>query len=154
MAQDITIKNIRDLMLCNQEVKSLTENSLQVAELNHILASSLPSKLAQYCQVASYRNGALTLETSTGSAATQLKFIQPQIFAKLKKSSKFRALQKITIRIAALQPKLDRHYTRRVPSVSEQNCSLIRQTADTIEDNQLADSMRNLAKTLGNYGKD
>ncbi|HAG95349.1 MAG: hypothetical protein CMK83_14160 [Pseudomonadales bacterium] len=152
MAQDGTIKNIRDLMLCNKEVKSLTENSLQVAELNHILATSLPSKLAQFCKVASYRNGALHLETRTGAAATQLRFMQPQIFSKLKKSSKFRALQSINIRIAAAPAQLDRHYKRSLPTVSRQNCLLIRQTADTIADHQLADSMRNLADTLKNRG--
>ncbi|MEE2729211.1 MAG: DciA family protein [Pseudomonadota bacterium] len=153
MAQDSTIKNIRDLMLCNQEVKSLTENSLQIAELNHILATALPAKLAQFCSIGSYRNGALILEARTGSAATQLKFMQPQIFGKLKKSSKFRALQNINIRIAAPQPKLDRHYIRRAPVVSAQNRTLIRQTADTLSDQNLASSMRKLADTLENYGK-
>ncbi|MBA55760.1 MAG: hypothetical protein CMK89_14990 [Pseudomonadales bacterium] len=153
MAKDSTIKNIRDLMLCNKEVKSLTENSLQVAELNHILASALPAKLSQFCTVASYRNGSLILQAQTGSAATQLKFMQPQIFAKLKKSSKFRALQEICIRIAAQQPKLDRHYKREAPTVSTQNRDLIRQTANGLTDQDLAASMRKLATTLENYGK-
>ena len=141
-------------MLCNQEVKSLTENSLQVAELNHILASALPQKLAQFCTVTSYRNGSLTLQAQTSSAATQLKFMQPQIFAKLKKSSKFRALQEISIRIAAQQPKLDRHYTREAPIVSTQSRELIRQTANSLSDQDLAASMRKLANTLENYGKE
>lgn len=140
-------------MLCNQEVKSLTENSIQLVELNHILASALPAKLSQFCKVANYRNGALILETSTGSAATQLKFMQPKIHADLKKSSKFRALQSISIRIAAQQQTLDRHYKRSVPPVSERNQGLIRQTADSLSDGGLASSMRNLADTLENYGK-
>ena len=141
-------------MLCNQEVKSLTENSLQVAELNHILASALPEKLAQFCTVASYRNGSLTLQAQTGSAATQLKFMQPQISAKLKKFSKFSALQEISIRIAAQQPKLDRHYKRETPAVSTQSRELIRQTANNLADQELAASMRKLANTLENYGKE
>ena len=140
-------------MLCNQEVKSLTENSLKVAELNHILMSALPAKLAKFCSVASYRNGCLVLETQTGSAATQLRFMQPQIFAKLKKSSKFRALQEVAIRVSPQQQQLDRRYTRQPPSVSEQNRTLIRQTADAIPDQGLAASMRKLADTLENYGK-
>ncbi|AUM14099.1 hypothetical protein Kalk_17455 [Ketobacter alkanivorans] len=153
MAQDTNIKNIRDLMLCNKEVKSLTENSIQLVELNHILASALPAKLAQFCRVANYRNGALILETSSGSSATQLKFMQPKIHALLKKSSKFRALQSISIRIAAPQQKLDRHYKRSASPVSEHNQTLIRQTADTLNDGDLASSMRKLADTLENYGK-
>ena len=140
-------------MLCNKEVKSLTENSLQVAELNHILVSALPTKLAQFCSIASYRNGSLVLLAQTGSAATQLKFMQPQIFSKLRKSNKFRALQEINIKIQGTQPKLDRHYKRAAPTVSEQNRALIRQTADALTDEPLADSMRKLADTLRNYGK-
>lgn len=141
-------------MLCNQEVKSLTENSRQLSELNHILQNCLPEKLAQYCQIRNYRNGSLTLETSTGSAATQLRFMQPQIHSKLKKSSKFRALQSINIKIASPQKTLDRRYKRQLPAVSSQNQNLIRQTADELSDEGLAASMRNLADTLKNYGKD
>lgn len=140
-------------MLCNKEVKSLTENSIQLVELNDILASTLPAKLSQFCKVASYRNGALILETATGSAATQLKFMLPKIQAGLKKSSKFRALQNITIRIASQQSRLDRHYKRTAPTVSDHNKALLRQTAESLQDKDLASSMQKLADTLENYGK-
>lgn len=142
-------------MLCNKDVRSITQNTIQVAELNRILDASIPPKLAQFCAVTSYRNGVLTLETSTGSAATQLKFIEPKLLTKLKQTQQFQALMEIKIRMGSTQPsKLDRHYTRPAPEVSEHSRSLIRQTADIITDQPLAASLHKLADTLENYGKE
>jgi len=140
-------------MLRNKEVKTLSEQSLQTRELSHTLKSVLSPKIAQYCMLNSYRNGVLTLDTTTGSVATQLKFMQPQIMARMKHTREFQALQEIRIRNGAPPPKLDRQYTRPAPHVSEQNRSLIRQTADTIDDQPLAASLRKLADTLDDYGK-
>ncbi len=141
-------------MLCNKEVKQLTENVRQLHELNHILEQYMPSLLSQYCQLKSYSYGNLTMEASSGAAATQLRFLQPQLIAKLRNHPKFSGLQKISVKVASQQPKLDRQYTRQVEPVSQQNRTLIRDTASTINDDSLASSMRNLADTLDNYGKD
>ena len=154
MTQDTTIKNIRDLMLCNQEVKSLTENATQLIELDKLFRAVLPPKLARYCRVGNYRNGQLLLETQSASAATQLKFLLPQIRGKLKKSSKFRALQDIKLRVAQPEPKLDRHYRRPAPPVSRHSQQLIRQTAENLSDRELASAMRRLADTLGKSGSE
>lgn len=140
-------------MLCNKEVKQLTENARNLDELNHILEQFMPEKLVQFCHLKSYVNGALTLEAISGAAATQLRFLQPQLASKLKTHPKFSALQSINVKVASQKPKLERGYTRQANPVSEQNREMIRDTADTLHDPDLASSMRKLADTLENYGK-
>lgn len=141
-------------MLCNEEVKQLTENARQLHELNHILEQFMPNMLIQYCHIKAYLNGALTLEASSGAAATQLRFLQPQLIPKLRTHPKFSGLQSITVKVAGQKLKLDQHYTREAKAVSKQNQSVIRETASAIHDDALASSMRKLADTLENYGKE
>ncbi|MGC1507957.1 DUF721 domain-containing protein [Ketobacter sp. MCCC 1A13808] len=154
MAMDQTIKNIREIMRHNKDVMSLAENAVQLLELNHIFKQLLPSKLANFCQIRSYRNGAMVLETSTGSAATQLRFMQPQLLTKLKKSTKFSAVQTIDIKIAEQPIKMDRSYTRTAKPVSAGNRQALKDAAAEIKDDALAMSMIRLADTLEKYGKD
>ena len=141
-------------MLCNQEVKQLTENARQIHELNLIFEQFVPNMLAQFCKIRHYMNGSLTLEASSGAAATQLRFLQPQLISKLKTQPKFSGLHTITVKVAGPKAQLDRHYKRKAIAVSQQNQELIRDTASTINDDDLASSMRKLADTLNNYGKD
>lgn len=110
--------------------------------------------LADYCQVRSYERGVLTLSAATGAAATQLRFLAPQILPKLRKYKYFNELEKISIRIQAASPVLHQHKTRDVEPVSQANRQLLKETADSLSDPQLAESLRRLAMTLGNYGKD
>lgn len=140
-------------MLCNKDVKQLTAYAHQLHELNHILQNFMPSMLIQYCKIKQYEYGNLKLEASSGSAATQLRFLQPQLMQKLKSHPKFSALQNISVVVSKPTQTLDRHYSRAVDAPSKQNCNLIRQTASSIEDDGLSAAMANLAKTLENYGK-
>lgn len=135
-------------MLCNKEVRSITTNSHQLLELNHIIQGLLPSMLAQYCEIQSYNNGQLLLETSSASASTQLRFILPRLREKLKNNSQFSALQSINIKVKTIAPKLDRHYSRSTKPVSNKNLDLLRQTASSLSDPDLASSMNRLAETL------
>lgn len=151
---ETNIKNVRDLILHTQEVKSLTQKSRQSDELQQLLCRLLPSMLADYCQVRSYERGVLTLGAATGAAATQLRFLAPQILPKLKKYKYFNDLEKISIRIQAASPVLHQHKTRALEPVSQANRQLLKETADSLSDPQLAESLRRLAMTLGNYGKD
>ena len=141
-------------MRYNKDVNSLAENASQLLELNHILQAALPTRLASFCTLRSYRNGSMVLEATTGSAATQLRFLQPQLITKLKKSTHFRALQSLVIKVAEQPAKLDRQYTRNIPPVSPENRQIIRDTAAGIDDEALSASMINLADTLEKYGKD
>ena len=151
---DVIIKNIRDLLLYNKKVTSLTQDREKSHEQNLILQENLPKKLSQFCQLIQYQNGTLIIRANSGSAATQLRFLQQKLTNSLKKHSQFSALNTIKIKVADQPLKLDRAYTRTVKAVSERNRNLLRETANNLADQDLASSMRNLANTLENYGRD
>lgn len=152
--QDHNIKNIRDLMLCNREVKQLTEQARHLHDLNHILHNFMPSMLIQFCKIKHYEYGNLKLEAATGSAAAQLRFLQPQLFNKLKSHPKFSALQTLSITVGSPTAQdLSRRYVKTAPPASEDNCALLHETASAITDKGLAEAMENLANTLANRNK-
>lgn len=154
MKPETNIKNVTDLMRQCQEVKSLTEKARQSDELQRALQRLLPSMLADYCQVRSFEQGVLALNAASGSAATQLRFLTPQILPKLQKMSIFQGLTSITIRTQAPEARDSRHQVRKTPPVSDANRKLLSDTADGISDPGLAESLRRLAMTLGKNGKD
>ena len=154
MVAETNIKNVRDLISRNQEVKHLTEIARQSDELQRVVVRLLPSMLADYCQVRSFERGVLTLGASTGSAATQLRFLAQQMLPKLQKTGVFRGLESIVIKVQGTGPIRPGHKIRATPPVSQANCRLLQETADGISDTNLADSIRRLAVTLGKNGKD
>ncbi len=151
---DVIIKNIRDLLLYNKKVTSMTQDRAKSHEQNLILQENLPKTLSQFCQLIQYQNGILIIRANSGSAATQLRFLQQKLKSRLKKHSQFSALNTIKIKVADQPLKLDRAYTRSVKAVSERNRNLLRETANNLVDQDLASSMHKLANTLENYGRD
>lgn len=154
MVAETNIKNVRDLISRNQEVKYLTEKARQSDELQRAVSRLLPSMLADYCQVRSYERGVLTLNASTGSAATQLRFLTQQMLPKLQKTGVFKGLESILVKVQNFEPLRQAHKIRTTPPVSRDNRRLIQETADAVNDPNLADSLRRLAMTLGKNGKD
>lgn len=151
---DVIIKPIRDLLLYNKKFSGLLGDSKQQQQYDLILKQYLPRALQPFCHLNRYGNGQLSINASTGSAATQLRFQQHRLMAQLKNHQQFRALQTITIKVSAQKPKLDRAYRRPVKTISQRNRTLLRETANNLADHDLASAMRNLADTIENYGKD
>lgn len=151
---DVIIKQIRDLLLYNKKFRTLLGDSKQQQQYDLIFKQYLPPALQAYCHLNRYGNGQLAINASTGSAATQLRFLQHRLKAQLKKHQQFRALQTITIKVSGQAPKLDRAYHRPMKTISQRNRTLLRETANNLADHDLASAMRNLADTIENYGKD
>ncbi len=145
------IKNARELLQRNREVKSLTERARKLQELQRALQLSLPSMLADYCQIQRFENGVLFLDAASGAAATQLRFIQQQLVSRLKQSPAFRELDRINIRVQSTEKPSRRRKSRQANPVSAENRQLLTDTADSISDPALAESLRNLAKTLKEF---
>lgn len=145
------IKAARELLLRNREVKSLTERARKLQDLQRALHSLLPSMLADYCQIRRFENGVLFLDAASGSAATQLRFIQQQLVPKLKQTTAFRDLDRINIRVQSTEKPAQPRKTRKTNPVSAENRQLLTDAADGISDPALAESLRNLAKTLKEF---
>ena len=148
MKRDVTIKGIQDLFIFSKEVKQITESIQQLGLLNQTFQSCLPPLLAQYCQIQQYRNGFLTVETSSAAAATQLRFLQSSLITKLKTNQSFLCLSDIKIKIGNQPTKLDRHYHRETQPISQAGCAAVEEAANSVSDTALADSLKKLSATL------
>lgn len=146
---DPTIKTAREVLARNQDVKSLTARLRATDDLQQILRALLPSMLADYCRVRRYEQGVLHLDAESGSAATQLRFIQTQLVQRLRQHSPFQALVQISVRVNTQpRPTSPPSSRPRTPPISAANRRLLEDTADGIQDTALAGALRNLAQTL------
>lgn len=154
MGRKNNIKSVQDLISRARNLKHLASESRQIDSLNRLFLSRLPSMLSSFCQLLSYHNGKLVIETQSNAAATQLRFITPNLIQQLKKTREFSALQNIEFKMAPT--KETRKPQAPIPKplpVSRHNRQLLEQTADSVSSKELADSLRKLAKTLSKRGK-
>lgn len=145
------IKRVRDLLVKARTLKQLTRQSQQLEQLNQRFLSRLPSMLAQYCRLKEYRNGQLIVRAYSAAVATQLRFTTPQIMMQLRKMPEFAALQRLDIQVGtpqpATSPKSSRPARKR-QAVSSTATAMLRDTAASLDADELAASLRKLARTL------
>ena len=157
MSRKANIKQVKDLIFKGARLHSMAKTSKAFVGIDHAVMSILPSMLADNCQARSYNNNILTLTTHSSAVATQLRFNTPNILSRLKKHLLFKDILRIEIKVVAtskniLQPQPKSQSSR--PPVSSPNCKLLENTANNIDSTPLAESLRHLAQTLENYGKD
>lgn len=63
-----------------------------LAQLSPLLLQALPTELAEFCQLANYRQGRLVLSVSNQAIATKLRFILPSLRQSLRQHKDFAAL--------------------------------------------------------------
>ena len=154
MGRKNNTKSVQDLISRARNLRHLASESRQLDSLNRLFLSRLPSMLSNFCQVLSYHNGKLVIETQSNAAASQLRFITPNLVQQLKKTKEFAALQNLEFKVAPT--KVARKPQAPIPKpfhVSSHNRQLLEQTADSVTSVELADSLRKLAKTLGKQRK-
>jgi len=156
MGRENNIKPVKDLIFKGSRLHSMTETSQVFAKIDNIIMGSLPSMLSDNCQTRSYRQGVLTLTTYSNAVATQLRYNTPNILSRLQKQPSLEGIIRIDIKVIA-KPKDDYKPAKRQRSLtttSRENCNMLKETANTVNSDGLADSLRHLANTLENYGKD
>ncbi|OUS01742.1 hypothetical protein A9Q81_09160 [Gammaproteobacteria bacterium 42_54_T18] len=134
----------------------MTKTSQVFARIDNIIMGSLPSMLSDNCQTRSYRHGILTLTTYSNAVATQLRYNSPNILSRLQKQPLLVDVVRIDIKVVA---KTREGYEpskrqRSLTKASRENCNILKDTADGVNSESLANSLRRLANTLENYGKD
>ena len=158
MSRKTNIKPVKDLIFQGTRLQSMAKTSQVFDKTDNAVMSILPSMLADNCQTRSYRDNILTLTTHSSAVATQIRYNTPNIISRLKKSLAFRGIERIEIKVVAkpkttLQPQHTQNQYYR-PHVSTPNCKMLQDTANNINSEPLAESLRHLAQTLKNYGED
>ena len=156
MGRENNIKPVKDLIFKGSRLHTMTKTSQVFARIDNIIMGSLPSMLSDNCQTRSYRHGILTLTTYSNAVATQLRYNTPNILSRLQKQPLFESIVRIDIKVIA-KPREDYEPGKRqrnLTKASRDNCNMLKDTADTVNSDSLANSLRHLANTLENYGKD
>jgi len=156
MGRENNIKPVKDLIFKGSRLHSMAKTSQVFARVDNIIMGSLPSMLSDNCQTRSYRHGILTLTTYSNAVATQLRYNTPNILSRLRKQPLLEGIVRIDIKVIA-KPKGSYESDkpqRSLTKASLENCNMLKDTADDMGSDSLANSLRHLASTLENYGKD
>ncbi len=149
MPRRYNIKPIQSLLNRPGSLKPLALKSQQLQTLNKRFLSCLPSMLASFCELSSYQHGHLIVHTHSNAVAAQLRFMSPGLIPQLQQISEFSELKSLEFKVipAKTNTSKPKSASRPLP-VSDANRRLLEDTASAVSSQELAASLRKLAKTL------
>lgn len=122
---------------------SLTAQVRQLAVLEQQVRTCLPADLAEHFQVAGLRDGCLRLATDSPAWAARLRFQAPRLVQQLTLQGTT-GLRSVQVRI--IPPSKQPMPPVRKVHLAAENALLLEQTAQAIEDPELAQALRRLAR--------
>lgn len=105
--------------------------------------SALPEAMAQGVRFVSYRDGELVLQAESSARASQLRFQQQEIMARLRTHEPFQFVWKVTVKVAPARVR-DKPKPRKQP-LSKENARLLREEAGHTKDKALREVLEKLA---------
>lgn len=128
----------------NSPVGRLVSRAHRMIALQKAVNEVLPADCRDYCRPASYRNGVLKLQADSAAWATKLRFQQPLILNALKQRRGFADLRKIQVKVI---PNYDKPKIQvAAKPISAASAEHLRETADSIDQPELSEALRRIAK--------
>lgn len=118
----------------------------KVHDLQHfqtLVNDYLPSPLDQHCQVANYQQGCLSLAVDSASWATQLRFLLPDLQAKLQSTQALRNLKRLDYLVLPQEQAPERQTLKTVP-LSAVSRDILGQLAKSVSHAGLKRSLKTL----------
>lgn len=132
---------------------SLFEKITQLQKISESIAQHLDKRMKNTYQVANFIGNRLTILTSTGSYATQLRFEVPELLRKFKADKLLRQFTDIQIKVRPpthRAPQPHHESQRKVQPLSPEVSRFMQEIAKTMDDVKLREVFMRLAKhTLG-----
>lgn len=153
MSRENNTKPIKDLIFKGSRLHTMAKTSQVFAQIDNAVMTALPSMLSDNCNTRSYISNVLTLTTYSNAVATQLRYNSPNILSKLRRTSVFSEISRIDIKVVA-KPKSARPVVKKSNRQTPHDFHMLNDTADSINSDALATSLRKLASTLKNAGKE
>lgn len=150
--QNKEAQNFKALIKSIPLVAQAEQKQLIISELHRKLLKCLPLGLQTLVKVTGYHNGILTIESTDPGATTKLHFSKNQLLAYFTKHQANLNIHKITIKQAYHSKPDDKKYdTTKInrAKLDKTRCDDIREVANSIDNKELANSLRRLAHTLG-----
>lgn len=140
-------KQIYKLLTSSKQAKGLLQRAAHNKQLTLILQANLPSPLAGFCQTGELVNDRLTIITTSAVWVAKLRFLLPSLLKQLQAHTSFAQVTEIKIKISNnLIHKEGKSRPRRVVSMSPHSADVIQQTANSINDKDLRESLLRLSR--------
>ncbi|MDH5183766.1 MAG: DUF721 domain-containing protein [Gammaproteobacteria bacterium] len=139
-------KQIYKLLTSSKQAKGLLQRVAHNKQLTSIMQASLPSPLASFCQTGTLTDNRLTIITSSPVWAAKLRYLLPALLKQLQTHKPFSQVTEINIKISNItfysevQPK-----QHRKASMSPHSADIIQQTANSVNDKALRESLLRLS---------
>jgi len=124
-------------------LRQLHAQARLLARLDAIVASRL-TVLKNACRVAAYKEGVLTLSTGNSALTGQIRYMQASLVSNLQQTPEFAEIRQI--RVIDCEPAPARKPARPpLPPLSHSVGTMLRETADLLDDAELSEAFRRLA---------
>lgn len=130
----------------NSELRSLSDRSRQLHQLEDQVLACLPGELAGHCRVGGILDGCLRLFATAPAWASRLRFEAPRLQQMLIRQG-ITSIRSVQVRIVPLTE--SRPAPVRQLRISRDNARLLEQTARAIQDPRLAQALARLARRGG-----
>ena len=122
---------------------SLLAQSERLTQTEHLIKMAIPTSCREHCQLASYRNGILSLQADSAAWATRLRYQQRDIIHQLANSKDFSGIRNIKI---SVRPRLNKHEVHHhARPISTESLAHLREIAAQMGDSPIADALRRLS---------
>lgn len=125
-------------------LRTLNTQVLYLGKLNAIVTEILPAIKTQ-CQVASYVNGVLTLQTHNHALLGQLRYLHAHYLQQLRLHKVFKNLIRIQFLLAE-ELHIARAQNEPAQPLSDETKKLLLETAQSVADTQISEALRRLAR--------
>lgn len=148
MKKYISQKNVLNLMQESSLLESILTQASQMEKRNAHLQSLLPPPINKNCCLANYIDGKLLIAVPSPAWKHKLRFLLEDLKIALKKHTQWRNLQIIQVIVQLPTQKLIVKPSHQVNQVSDKTIESLKQSVDSIENKDLKEALKQLAKSL------
>ncbi len=133
-------------MLGKSTFQALMRKAQRIQSANALLQGMLPEDLAPYCRLMNIAFDTAVIETSNANIATRLRYMTRELLNSLRYHDFLRNIKKIKVKVHTPARKKPPQPQRQVNPISGKSGDLIRESAESIDNPSLRDSLLKLAK--------
>lgn len=135
-------------LLASPRMSALKRSNQLLATHEALWLRVVDPSLRTSCRLLSWRGGVLTVLAADATTATQLRYLQRILIQQLKMHAEFRDLQRLLIQVGAIVSP-PRQRKKPLPRLSESTREHLKETADSLGNSELSESLRRLASRGG-----
>lgn len=132
---------------------ALAHRAQQLARFDEILGLYLDTHLRNLVQVASYKEGILTLATGNSAAAGQLRYLGRIHVQRLRQHDEFCGLTRIKVVSAPAKREPGETAQLALPRLSPATGTLLMELAESLRGGEVSEALRRLASHTGTNGQ-